>query len=132
MISFSIRKNAKKLDGDGNVQSRRWFCSREGARLQKWLDMGNRKREPKSISRCECKATFRIRLIKQNSRYEVAEFVKEHNHSLVPPPCVPFLWSQRKVGAPDKAQVSSMRRYRHLIFSADRLRESPNLMFLDN
>ena len=75
VMGFSIRKNAKKLDGDGNVQSRRWFCSREGARLQKWLDMGNRKHEPKSISRCECKATFRIRLIKQNSRYEVAEFV---------------------------------------------------------
>lgn len=107
-MGFSIRKDALRMTNNV-VVSRRWYCSRAGFREQKYLDREERQREARALTRVGCPATLRIKLTTDRTEYEVSNFVKEHNHTLTPPQCVPFLRSHRNVGCPDKAQVRAMR-----------------------
>nr|CAN62918.1 hypothetical protein VITISV_029735 [Vitis vinifera] len=62
VAGFSIRKDDLKRDKNGDIISRKWVCSREGHRATKFIENDKRQREPRSLSRVGCEATFRVGL----------------------------------------------------------------------
>ncbi|XP_058197504.1 protein FAR1-RELATED SEQUENCE 5-like [Rhododendron vialii] len=109
VMGFSIRKDRKKVRRENVVVSRKWVCSRQGVRAKKYLEHVDRLRAPRAETRVGCKAVFRVRYDVKMREYIVTHFVSEHNHPLVAPHCVPFLWSHRSVTSADKAQTKAMR-----------------------
>ncbi|XP_028091452.1 protein FAR1-RELATED SEQUENCE 5-like [Camellia sinensis] len=105
---FSIRRDQLYKDKNNMVISRSWVCSKEGYRQSKYLEVEERKREPKQLTRVGCRACFRIKYNRSTSKYEVNEFFKEHNHSMIGPLGVQFLRSHRNVTSADKAQGNAM------------------------
>ena len=47
------------------------------------LENENKKREPKTVTRVGCEATFQIGFNKQMNKWIVKEFMADHNHPLV-------------------------------------------------
>ncbi|KAF7127764.1 hypothetical protein RHSIM_Rhsim11G0186200 [Rhododendron simsii] len=109
VMGFSIRKDRKKVRRENVVVSRKWVCSRQGVRAKKYLERVDRLRAPRAETRVGCKAIFRVHYDVKMGEYIVTHFVSEHNHPLVAPHCVPFLWSHRSVTNADKAQTKAMR-----------------------
>ncbi|XP_059597995.1 protein FAR1-RELATED SEQUENCE 5 [Vitis vinifera] len=109
LTGFSIRKNDLKRDKNGDIISRKWVCSKEGHRATKFFENDNRQREPRSLTRVECEAAFRIGLNRKYGKWIVKEFIREHNHKLVDPISRQFLHSHRTVSNPEKAQVDVLR-----------------------
>ncbi|KAF7144860.1 hypothetical protein RHSIM_Rhsim04G0115100 [Rhododendron simsii] len=109
VMGFSIRKDRKKVRRENVVVSRKWVCSRQGVRAKKYLERVDRLRAPRAETRVGCKAIFRVRYDVKMGEYIVTHFVSEHNHPLVAPHCVLFLWSHRSVTSADKAQTKAMR-----------------------
>ncbi|XP_058216492.1 protein FAR1-RELATED SEQUENCE 5-like [Rhododendron vialii] len=108
-MGFSIRKDRKKVCRENVVVSRKWVCSRQGVRAKKYLEHVDRLRAPRAETRVGCKPVFRVRYDVKMREYIVTHFVSKHNHPLVAPHCVPFLWSHRSVTSADKAQTKAMR-----------------------
>ncbi|KAF7129587.1 hypothetical protein RHSIM_Rhsim10G0060900 [Rhododendron simsii] len=109
IMGFSIRKDRKKVRRENVVVSRKCVCSRQGVRAKKYLERVDRLRAPRAETRVGCKAIFRVRYGVKMREYIVTHFVSGHNHPLVAPHCVPFLWSHRSVTNADKAQTKAMR-----------------------
>ena len=55
-----MRKSHKRKTPNGEVKGRTWLCSKEGKRDDKFLNMCDRKKEPKSLTREDCKVEFRV------------------------------------------------------------------------
>ncbi|XP_028064308.1 protein FAR1-RELATED SEQUENCE 5-like [Camellia sinensis] len=100
---FSIRRDQLYKDKNNMVISRNWVCSKEGHRQSKYLEIKERKREPKQLTKVGCRACFCIKYNRRTSKYEMNEFFKEHNHSMIRPLGVQFLRSHRNVTSADKA-----------------------------
>ena len=62
VTGFSIRKEDLKRDKNGVIISRKWVCSREGHRATKFIQNDKRQREPRSLTRVGCEATFHVGL----------------------------------------------------------------------
>ncbi|XP_028056458.1 protein FAR1-RELATED SEQUENCE 5-like [Camellia sinensis] len=105
---FSIRRDQLYKDKNNMVISKSWVCSKEGYRQSKYVEVEERKREPKQLTRVGCRACFRIKYNRSTSKYEVNEFFKEHNHSMIGPLGVQFRRSHRSVTSADKAQDNAM------------------------
>ncbi|RYR74058.1 hypothetical protein Ahy_A02g008660 [Arachis hypogaea] len=60
------------------------ICNREGTRRKKYLEMENRKKDHKPITRvmCQAKVIFHYDLILQ--KWRVTKFEETHNHDLIP------------------------------------------------
>ncbi|GMN33148.1 hypothetical protein TIFTF001_046681 [Ficus carica] len=92
-----ITKGERRKNAAGEASIRSWMCSREGFRLSKYINVVNRKKEPKGITRCGCKALFRINRLRKKDVWVVKEFQTEHCHELVPLGYKRFLRSARVV-----------------------------------
>ena len=84
---FDVRLNARKINKDGNIQTRWFVCSREGIPRSKSFDslhIGPRERRHRNsnVKRVGCRACVKIHLNKEKNGYEVYEFVEVHNHEL--------------------------------------------------
>lgn len=107
---FSIRKNFARRDPvTADVIFRQYTCSREGYRRDVYMDIGNKSREPRALTRCGCKAIFEIRLDKKQGDWFVVKFVAKHSHSLAKSDEVPFLRSHRNISIAQKANVVELR-----------------------
>ncbi|QHO00100.1 Protein FAR1-RELATED SEQUENCE [Arachis hypogaea] len=71
--------------------------------------MENRKREPKSETRCGCLARFVVRFVAYTGRWHVALFVESHNHDCLDPRLVGFLPTHRKMAEADASQMNNMK-----------------------
>ena len=69
------------------------MCSRKGHRATKFIENDKRQREPRSLTRVGCEATFRIDLNRKDGKWVVKEFIGEHNHNLVDAISTQFLCS---------------------------------------
>jgi len=54
-------KTACKSRTDGHPTSKRFKCAAKGLHLQKYVDNPNRKKKPKELTRCNCKAEIRFK-----------------------------------------------------------------------
>ena len=107
-VGFGYRRADRKVDKAGVTRYRKWVCHREGSRDKKWLELADRVREHRAITRVECRACFRIKYDPSSGKYLVREFVKEHSHPLASQGHVQFLRAHRKVTEADVAQARTM------------------------
>ncbi|KAH9792877.1 protein FAR1-RELATED SEQUENCE [Citrus sinensis] len=92
----------------GQVTVRRWVCSKEGKRSKKYLELPDRKKTAKPLTRELCRAAFRIRFDHRKGVWVACEWVDTHTHVLVPVVQVQFLRSTRQVSDVDYATASTM------------------------
>ncbi|KAF4393129.1 hypothetical protein F8388_012638 [Cannabis sativa] len=108
---FSPRiDDTKSRKSDGEIYIRRWVCNKEGFRKEKFLNMPDRKKRPKEITRCGCQAALRILRLQKTNLWRCQEFVPFHNHDLVIPSQMQFTRANREVPEAVSAQVISMNR----------------------
>ncbi|XP_071923050.1 protein FAR1-RELATED SEQUENCE 5-like [Coffea arabica] len=108
---FSVRKSYKLKDPEtGRVRYRQWVCSRHGLRDEKHIQREDRQREPKAVTRVDCKACFKVRLSVEEDKYVVSNIVMRHNHKLASPTSTKFLKSHRHISEADYAQAHVLRR----------------------
>ncbi|KAK0577377.1 hypothetical protein LWI29_032203 [Acer saccharum] len=108
-VGFSIRKDEMRRDRHDMITIRRWVCSKQGYREQKWLDKTENKREPRGQTREGCRAAMKIKIERNSMMWVVREFVIEHTHNLSPPNHIQFLRSHRNVKDSEIAQLQSWR-----------------------
>ncbi|XP_027071742.2 protein FAR1-RELATED SEQUENCE 5-like [Coffea arabica] len=109
-IGFGIRRGYKKKHPDGYVRYRAWLCNREGKRDDKHIERQDRQREPKAMTRVNCKACLKIRYDLKIKKYVVSGFISEHTHRLASPESVAFMRSHRRVSDGAYAQAHTLRR----------------------
>lgn len=107
---FRVRKYLKRKNTDGKVKSRRWVCSKEGFRPQKYLLNHTRKRGPQPLTRTGYKAEFRVFFNPNKGCWFSTFFTAAHNHELTPPHHVHYICSHRRVSEPDMAAATAMHR----------------------
>ncbi|RYR75676.1 hypothetical protein Ahy_A01g000256 [Arachis hypogaea] len=65
---FAMRQGKKLKNKKGKIVRYMYLCNREGFRDRKWLEMPDRKREHKVVTRCGCQAEMRIKKISDVDR----------------------------------------------------------------
>ncbi|KAK0602966.1 hypothetical protein LWI29_000013 [Acer saccharum] len=108
-VGFSIRKDEMRRDRHGMITIRKWVCSKQGYRDQKYIDKTDKKREPRGQTREGCHAAMKIKIDRRSMMWVAKEFVIEHTHSLSPPNHIQFLRSHRTVNDSEVAQLQSWR-----------------------
>uniref|UniRef100_A0A803LR97 FAR1 domain-containing protein n=1 Tax=Chenopodium quinoa TaxID=63459 RepID=A0A803LR97_CHEQI len=94
-MGFNVRKHYENRSKDGQVTSRRFVCSKEGFRQPDKRD--HLTTNSRAERRTGCKVRIGIILIRFTWKYQVHDFVSEHNHVLHPPETSHLLPSQRKI-----------------------------------
>jgi hypothetical protein len=95
---FSVRLDDKAyVAGTKELKGRRFVCSSEGHRLQKYFEATDQKREPRALTRCGCKAMLEIQRIAGTEQWFVKNFVDDHTHPLADPEQVVFMRSHRRM-----------------------------------
>ncbi|KAF4384529.1 hypothetical protein F8388_003836 [Cannabis sativa] len=106
---FSPRiDDTKSRKSDGEIYIRRWVCNKEGFRKEKFLNMPDRKKRPKEITRCGCQAALRILRLQKTNLWRCQEFVPFHNHDLVIPSQIQFTRANREVPEAVAAQAAAI------------------------
>ena len=105
---FSIRKQKVKRGASGMIRYRRFLCSRAGRRQSKFITMEGRKRRLRPETRCDCGAHMVVKLDRERGVWFVASFVDDHNHAMARPDEVCFLWSHRRIGDGQRAEILAM------------------------
>ncbi|XP_020985994.1 protein FAR1-RELATED SEQUENCE 5-like [Arachis duranensis] len=106
---FAMRQGKKLKNRKGEIVRYTYLCNREGFRDRKWLEMQDRKREHKVVTRCGCQAEMRIKQKAESNNWYVSRFVDEHNHDLLPAKFVSYLPAYRKISDVDRAHMESLR-----------------------
>ncbi|RYR26752.1 hypothetical protein Ahy_B02g061060 isoform K [Arachis hypogaea] len=70
-VGFGARKSKTWKNSKGEYVKQLFVCSREGFRPEKYYNMENRKREPKSETRCGCLARFVVHFVAYTGRWHV-------------------------------------------------------------
>ncbi|KAM6587621.1 hypothetical protein CsatA_010226 [Cannabis sativa] len=104
---FSVR-NEDVRRVDNIITMRKWVCSKEGYRREKFINMQDRQRTTKPITRNGCKVALRAVHTKDETSYIAKEFVSQHNHETASISEMNFLRSNRVVPDGVVAQVMSM------------------------
>ena len=105
---FSIRKQKVKRGASGMIRYRRFLCSKAGRRQSKFITMEGRKRRLRPETRCDCGAHMVVKLDRERGVWFVASFVDDHNHAMARPDEVCFLWSHRRIGDGQRAEILAM------------------------
>ncbi|KAK3222460.1 hypothetical protein Dsin_009485 [Dipteronia sinensis] len=108
-VGFSTRNDEKRHDKQSVITIRRWVCSKQGYRAQKYIDRSDKKREPTCQTREGCHAAFIVHFERNNAVWVAKEFVTQYTHNLVPPNHIHFLRSHRNVQDSEIAQLKSWR-----------------------
>ncbi|QHO49624.1 Protein FAR1-RELATED SEQUENCE [Arachis hypogaea] len=82
---FVMRKDDVVSDNQGRIISRQLIYNKEGWRNMRYLDLDDRSREARSLTRTKCPAQLRVKLDYGCGRWKVSCFVESHNHDLTPP-----------------------------------------------
>ncbi|XLT73358.1 hypothetical protein HN873_029784 [Arachis hypogaea] len=92
-----MRKDDVVRDNQGRIISRQLVCNKEGWRNMRYLDMDDRSREARSLTRTKCPARLRVKLDYGCGRWKVSCFVKSHNHDLTPPQFAHLTYETREM-----------------------------------
>ncbi|KAL6875595.1 hypothetical protein ACP4OV_013108 [Aristida adscensionis] len=103
---FSVRKdNVRKRPGTDEVIWRRFLCSCEGFRSLQYFERTDRQRQPRSLTRCGCRARLDVQLSGEGGIWYVKDFVDVHDHPLAKPEHAFVLWSHRGLNDAQKAEA---------------------------
>ena len=95
---FSVRKNYVEWNSEHtDLNLRRYVCSRQGYREEKYVKNEIKKRRPQDITRVGCPAKLVIALDRNTGQWYVKNFINEHNHPLAPDDLGCLLHSHRKI-----------------------------------
>ncbi|KAJ1385002.1 FAR1 DNA-binding domain [Sesbania bispinosa] len=106
---FGIRKgrtlkNKKTLE----EYQKEIMCCRAGQREDRGLKMEDRVREPRALTRCDCKARFHVRVNMLSGRWFCICFEDEHNHDRLGAVHCSMLPVYRKMSESDVVQMNNM------------------------
>ncbi|KAJ1389451.1 FAR1 DNA-binding domain [Sesbania bispinosa] len=73
---FGVRKSNKLKNKEGVVTGQTFVCNREGEREDRGLRVEERKRKEKALTRCGCKAMFRVHVDVYSGRWQARGFEK--------------------------------------------------------
>ena len=83
--AFSVRKSYVEWNSDHTeLTLRRYVCSRQGYREEKYVKKEIKKQRPRDITRVGCPAKLVIALDRNSGQWYVKNFIDEHNHPLAP------------------------------------------------
>ncbi|KAK9288803.1 hypothetical protein L1049_017448 [Liquidambar formosana] len=83
-MGFTIRNNRTRRSlKDNSIIGREFVCSKEGFRVEKYANRGNRVLPSRPATREGCNAMMRI-AAKDGGKWVIYGFIKEHNHELNP------------------------------------------------
>ena len=106
---FSVRRSYVEWDaGHNEMTLRKFVCSREGFREEKHMNMENKQRRPRGITRVGCRAKFVIARERYTGQCYVKDFIDEHNHPLAPEDLSCLLRSHRRISDEQKADILEM------------------------
>ncbi|XP_025647266.1 protein FAR1-RELATED SEQUENCE 5-like [Arachis hypogaea] len=108
---FVMRKDDVVRDNQGRIISRQLVCNKEGWRNMRYLDMDDRSREARSLTRTKCPTRLRVKLDYGCSRWKVSCFVESHNHDLTPPQFVHLVPANRRLTVTDRVQVENLHNF---------------------
>ncbi|KAL4293616.1 hypothetical protein AHAS_Ahas18G0145900 [Arachis hypogaea] len=111
VYGFVARLDEKVQDFNGNINIRHMVCNREGTRRKKYLEMENRKKDHKPITRVMCQVKIRFHYYLVLQKWWVTKFEETHNHDLIPPKYIQFVPAYRTMTDADKAQADSLQFY---------------------
>nr|GMC77606.1 protein FAR1-RELATED SEQUENCE 5 [Ipomoea batatas] len=108
-VGFSTRvSSSRRSRKDGAIIQRSFVCSKEGFRnLNEKRTKDREIKRPRTITRVGCKAALSVK-IQDSGKWVVSNFVKEHNHELVPPDQVHCLRSHRQISGPAKTLIDTL------------------------
>ncbi|PNX83162.1 protein FAR1-related sequence 5-like [Trifolium pratense] len=99
---FGIRREYfNKSKVDGVLTSRRFTCFKEGKRSVDKRRTGEHRAE----TRTECPARMVISLDRKIEKYNVVDFIAQHNHPLQPPEHVHMIRSHRHISEAQATQI---------------------------
>ncbi|RYQ98503.1 hypothetical protein Ahy_B07g086233 isoform B [Arachis hypogaea] len=108
---FVMRKDDVVRDNQGRIISRKLVYNKEGWRNMRYLDLDDRSREARSLTRTKCPARLRVKLDYGCGRWKVTCFVESHNHDLTPPQFAHLVPANRRLTVTDKVQVENLHNF---------------------
>ncbi|XP_045817796.1 protein FAR1-RELATED SEQUENCE 5-like isoform X4 [Trifolium pratense] len=105
---FAVRKDFKESDMEGNIVKRQLVCNRRGQRHKSHLLRVNRRREPRPITRTDCRARIHVAYNVETKRWRVVTFESVHNHELIPRRFVHCIPKYRRLSEADKALADGL------------------------
>ena len=103
---FSVRKSYVEWNSDHTeITLRRYVCSCQGYREEKYVKKEIKKRRPRDITRVGCPAKLVIALDRNSGQWYVKNFIDEHNHPLAPADLGCLLRSHRSISDAQKAKI---------------------------
>ncbi|KAL3351041.1 hypothetical protein AABB24_023440 [Solanum stoloniferum] len=108
-VGFSTRvSSSRRSRKDGAIIQRSFVCAKEGFRnLNEKRTKDREIKRPRTVTRVGCKAALSVK-IQDSGVWVVSNFVKEHNHELVPPDQVHCLRSHRQISGPAKTLIDTL------------------------
>lgn len=95
---FSVRREYVEWDGaNEEIILRKLVCCRQCYRAEKHMKRkrDERKRRPRNLTRCGCKAKLVIARHEETGRWFVKDFIDEHTHTMAPPDLACLMRSHR-------------------------------------
>ncbi|RYR18645.1 hypothetical protein Ahy_B03g063262 [Arachis hypogaea] len=108
---FVMRKDDVVRDNQGRIISRQLVCNKEGWRNMRYLDLDDRSREARSLTRTKCPARLRVKLDYGCRGWKVSCFVESHNHDLTPPQFAHLVPANRRLTVTDRVQVKNLHNF---------------------
>ncbi|XP_062100283.1 protein FAR1-RELATED SEQUENCE 5-like [Humulus lupulus] len=97
-MGFSVRKeDVRREKADNPEWQRKWVCSKQGFRREKWKNLTNQKKTPRAITRTGCLAVLRVNLDRSDNTWVEKDFNPVHNHDLAAKTELHFLRSNRAI-----------------------------------
>ncbi|XP_060168761.1 protein FAR1-RELATED SEQUENCE 5 isoform X3 [Lycium barbarum] len=109
-VGFSTRvSSSRRSRKDGAIIQRSFVCAKEGFRnLNEKRTKDREIKRPRTITRVGCKAALSVKIHDSSGKWLVSNFVKDHNHDLVPPDQVHCLRSHRQISGPAKTLIDTL------------------------
>ncbi|KAJ1383543.1 Zinc finger, PMZ-type [Sesbania bispinosa] len=106
---FGIRKG-RTLKNNKTLEEyqKELMCCRAGQREDRGLKLEDRVREPRALTRCDCKARFHVRVNRFSGRWFCICFEDEHNHDRLGALHCSMLPVYRKMSESDVVQMNNM------------------------
>jgi len=106
---FGIRRGYFEKDKANNqVCLRNFVCCQQGFREQQHMKKKIKKRKPRNLTRCGCRAKMVISFNKETVQWYVKDFIDEHNHTLGTSDTTCFLRSHRGITDAQKTDIFEM------------------------
>ncbi|XP_015949936.1 protein FAR1-RELATED SEQUENCE 5-like [Arachis duranensis] len=109
-IGFVMRKDDVVRDKKCKIICRQLICNKEGYRNMRYLDLDNRLREARSLTRTKCPARLKVKVDYGYGRWKISCFVESHNHDLTPP-FADLVPANRHLTITDKVQVENLHNF---------------------